>query len=129
MPSAWSSKDERQYEHIKESARKRGRSPRRAVEIAARTVNKQRKSEGRTNDERRDRSVRRGGRDQQPRARRAGRGSTRAHRAVGRTGARGASLEDRPVTELRSMATRLAIAGRSRMRKHQLVAAIRGARS
>lgn len=48
MPKSWSSKDERQYEHIKESASQRGRSSKRAKEIAARTVNKQRSKEGRT---------------------------------------------------------------------------------
>lgn len=48
MPKSWSDKDERQYEHIKESASKRGRSTRRAKQIAAATVNKQRRSEGRT---------------------------------------------------------------------------------
>jgi plasmid stabilization system protein ParE len=48
MPKAWSSKDERQYEHIKDSTQKSGRSTRRAKEIAARTVNKRRKEEGRT---------------------------------------------------------------------------------
>ncbi|MEU1183354.1 plasmid stabilization protein [Streptomyces sp. NPDC005820] len=37
---------ERQYEHIKESARDRGESPRRAEEIAARTVNKERARSG-----------------------------------------------------------------------------------
>lgn len=47
MPS-WSNKDERQYEHIKESATKRGQSTERAKEIAARTVNKKRREEGRT---------------------------------------------------------------------------------
>jgi len=36
-----SKKENRQYEHIKESYRKRGTSTRRAKEIAARTVNKQ----------------------------------------------------------------------------------------
>jgi hypothetical protein len=36
----------RQYEHIKESAEERGASPRRAKEIAARTVNKQRAESG-----------------------------------------------------------------------------------
>ncbi len=35
------SKKGRQYEHIKESAKKRGESTKRAKEIAARTVNKQ----------------------------------------------------------------------------------------
>ncbi len=36
-------KQERQYEHIKESAKKKGRSTARAKEIAARTVNKQKR--------------------------------------------------------------------------------------
>lgn len=48
MPKAWSNKDERQYEHVKESEKKEGRSTERAKEVAARTVNKQRKKEGRT---------------------------------------------------------------------------------
>ena len=47
MPS-WSNKDERQYEHIKESSQKRGVSTKRAKEIAARTVNKTRREDGRT---------------------------------------------------------------------------------
>jgi hypothetical protein len=46
MPKAWSSKDERQYEHIKQSEKSRG--SKRAKEIAARTVNKKRRQEGRT---------------------------------------------------------------------------------
>jgi plasmid stabilization system protein ParE len=48
MPKAWSNKDERMYEHIKESAEKQGKSEDLAEEIAARTVNKQRREEGRT---------------------------------------------------------------------------------
>src|SRR5687767_14457978 len=52
MPQAWSSKDERQYEHIKDSAKKEGRSAKRAKQIAAATVNKQRRSEGRTKAQR-----------------------------------------------------------------------------
>lgn len=43
-----SSKRARQYEHIKESAQKRGRSTRRAKQIAAATVNKQRRQAGET---------------------------------------------------------------------------------
>ena len=47
MPQqAWSDKRERQYEHIKESERKQGRSMKRAKEIAARTVNKERARTG-----------------------------------------------------------------------------------
>lgn len=51
MPQAWSNKDERQYEHIKASEKKEGKSAKRAKEIAARTVNKQRKKEGRTKEQ------------------------------------------------------------------------------
>ena len=47
MPQkAWSNKRERQYEHIKDSAKKRGASTKRAKEIAARTVNKERARTG-----------------------------------------------------------------------------------
>jgi len=40
------SKEQRQYEHIKESAKRSGRYGRRAEEVAARTVLKQHKSKG-----------------------------------------------------------------------------------
>jgi hypothetical protein len=43
-----SSKRARQYEHIKESATKQGRSTKRAKQIAAATVNKQRRQAGET---------------------------------------------------------------------------------
>jgi plasmid stabilization system protein ParE len=46
MPEAWSDKRERQYEHIKDSAEDRGVSTKRAKEIAARTVNKERARAG-----------------------------------------------------------------------------------
>jgi plasmid stabilization system protein ParE len=42
----WSDKRERQYEHIKSSAEKRGAEEDRAEEIAARTVNKNRARAG-----------------------------------------------------------------------------------
>jgi plasmid stabilization system protein ParE len=42
----WSRKRERQYEHIKESVLDRGQSERKAEEIAARTVNKERARAG-----------------------------------------------------------------------------------
>ena len=45
-PRAWNNKRERQYEHIKKSERARGESPKRAEEIAARTVNKERARSG-----------------------------------------------------------------------------------
>ncbi|MEU7827455.1 plasmid stabilization protein [Nonomuraea sp. NPDC049129] len=46
MPRGSSPKRERQYEHIKDSAKKRGESNKRATEIAARTVNKERARAG-----------------------------------------------------------------------------------
>ncbi|WP_409468248.1 plasmid stabilization protein [Streptomyces sp. HC307] len=46
MPRGSSSKRERQYEHIKESAQDRGESTERAKEIAARTVSKERARSG-----------------------------------------------------------------------------------
>ena len=47
MPQkAWSAKRERQYEHVKESELEQGRSEKRAKEIAARTVNKERARSG-----------------------------------------------------------------------------------
>ncbi|RDI67039.1 plasmid stabilization protein [Nocardia pseudobrasiliensis] len=48
MPKEWTDKQERQYEHIKDSAEDRGTSARRAKEIAARTVNKNRAQAGQT---------------------------------------------------------------------------------
>ncbi|MEU5563322.1 plasmid stabilization protein [Micromonospora musae] len=46
MPAGSSPKRERQYQHIKASAKKRGVSTDRAEEIAARTVNKERARSG-----------------------------------------------------------------------------------
>ena len=47
MPQeAWSDKRERQYEHIRDSLEDRGTSGRKAKEIAARTVNKERARKG-----------------------------------------------------------------------------------
>ncbi len=48
MPGAWSGRDERKCEHIKQSTRQRGASAERAQEIAARTVNRDRRQQGRT---------------------------------------------------------------------------------
>ncbi|MFF7335340.1 plasmid stabilization protein [Streptomyces sp. NPDC090306] len=46
MPAGSSRKRERQYEHVKESAERRGEPTGRAKEIAARTVNKERARAG-----------------------------------------------------------------------------------
>lgn len=96
MPPAWSDKDERQYEQIKQSAQQRGKSEERAEEIAARTVNKQRRSEGRT-----------------------------PNKTTQGTGNPNTGLEDRTVEELRNRAAELQIEGRSKMNKQELVDAIR----
>ncbi|HEX3826310.1 MAG TPA: plasmid stabilization protein [Sporichthyaceae bacterium] len=49
MPQrTWSDKRERQYDHIKEGLRERGRDEETAEEIAARTVNKERARAGET---------------------------------------------------------------------------------
>ena len=96
MPNAWTKKDERQYEHVRESAEERGTSSRRAKEIAARTVNKQRRSEGRT-----------------------------PNRTTQGTGNPSTSLDSRTVEELRNRASELKVPGRSKMNKAQLARAIR----
>jgi plasmid stabilization system protein ParE len=99
MPQqAWSRKDERKYAHIKESAKESGASTKRAKEIAARTVNRDRRLESRT---------------------KSGRKTTTG------TGSPTTSLEDRTVDELYNRARELDIGGRSKMSKQQLVAAIR----
>lgn len=92
----WSDKDERQYEHIKASERERGKEQDRAEEIAARTVNAQRREEGRTENE----------------------------RTMG-TGNPNSALEARTVDELYNRARELGITGRSSMKKADLVQAIR----
>jgi hypothetical protein len=99
MPAAWSKKDERKYKHIKSSELKRGRGEKRAEEIAARTVNKERRSEGRT-----------------PQKSSQGKGNPNL------------SLEERSKDELYNQARDLDIEGRSKMSKGQLIRAIRSAR-
>jgi len=96
MPDAWSKKDERMYEHIKKNAKERGKSEDRAEEIAGRTVNKQRREEGRT-----------------PSKTTSGGGNPNT------------ALEERSVEELKNRARDLNIDGRSKMKKAELVQAIR----
>lgn len=95
MPDAWSSKDERMYEHVKESEEKRVPKDR-AKEIAARTVNKKRREEGRT-----------------------------PNRTTQGTGNPTRGLEARSKRELYNRAKELNIEGRSDMKKDELVRAIR----
>lgn len=98
MPS-WSNKDERKYEHIKESALEQGKSKSRAKEIAARTVNSDRRDEGRT-----------------------------PNKTTQGTGNPNRSLEDRTKEELYNRAREMGIEGRSGMNKGELVSAIRAKR-
>ena len=102
----WSAKRERQYEHVKDSAKKRGESTKRAKEIAARTVNKERARSGEAKD-----SSRLSRRDMSS-GRRGGQRS-------GTSGPRGRTKE-----QLYNEAKRLGIEGRSKMNKAQLQRAV-----
>jgi hypothetical protein len=106
MPQrAWSNKRERQYEHIKDSAKERGASTKRAKEIAARTVNKERARSGES--------------------RTASRSSTRDMSSGRRGGLRSHGRSTGQTKEqLYNQAKRLNIKGRSRMNKRQLLAAV-----
>ena len=107
MPQrAWSNKRERQYEHVKESAKEQGASAKRAKEIAARTVNKERARSGEARQ-----SSRTSRRDMSS-GRRGGQRS-------GRSGPRGRTKE-----QLYNEAKRMNIRGRSKMNKRQLQRAV-----
>ena len=97
MPKGWSKHDEEKYEAIKESNLDRGMDEGRAQEIAARTVNKQRRQEGRT-----------------PNKRTQG------------TGNPNRGYEARTRDELYNIAKEKDIPGRSKMDKGELIQAIRG---
>jgi hypothetical protein len=107
MPQeAWNAKRERQYEHIKESAKERGASEDRAEEIAARTVNKERARSGEARE-----SSRLSRRDMSSGRRGGVRSGTR--RPKGRT-----------KEQLYNEAKRMGIKGRSTMNKQQLQQAV-----
>ena len=107
MPQkAWSNKRERQYEHIKESAKDQGASTKRAKEIAARTVNKERARSGEARE-----SSRTSRRDMSPSRRGGQRSGT--NRPKGRT-----------KEQLYNEAKRMNVPGRSRMNKQQLQRAV-----
>jgi len=95
MPE-WTDKDDRKYDHIRESAEESGKSESRAREIAARTVNRDRREEGRT-----------------------------PSRTTQGTGNPNAPLDERTRDELYNRARELDIEGRSDMDKDELVRAIR----
>ena len=96
----------RQYEHIKDSERKQGRSTARAKEIAARTVNKERARSGQS--------------------RTASRSSTRDMSSGRRGGLRSGTnhAKGRTKEQLYNEARRMNISGRSKMNKAQLERAV-----
>ena len=107
MPQqAWSNKRERQYGHIKQGEKKRGTSTKRAKEIAARTVNKERARSGEA------RTSSRTSRRDMSSSRRGGQRSG-TNRQKGRT-----------KEQLYNEAKRMKISGRSKMNKQQLQRAV-----
>jgi hypothetical protein len=87
MPKAWSNKRERQYEHIKSSAKKRGRGGATAKRIAAATVNKTRSEKGETKGSSRSRRSTSSRSRRSTGTRRSG-GSRAQKRRAGRKGGR-----------------------------------------
>jgi hypothetical protein len=108
MPKEWSNKRERQYEHIKDSAKKRGTSTKKAKQIAAATVNKERARKGE--------------------ARSASKSSTKDISSGRRGGLRSGTNRPKGRTkeQLYNEAKRRGVKGRSKMTKSQLQKAIAG---
>ncbi|MGW0663948.1 plasmid stabilization protein [Streptodolium elevatio] len=105
MPRGSSPKRERQYEHIKDSALDRGESRKRAEEIAARTVNKERARHGESKT--------------------ASKSSTRDISSGRRGGLRSHSGSGGPTKDqLYAEAKRRNVKGRSKMTKKQLSSAL-----
>ena len=108
MPqAAWSTKRERQYEHIKEGLEDRGRPARVAKEIASRTVNKERARSGES---------RQASRTSTEDISSGRRGGLRSHRGSG----------GRTRDQLYAEAKKRNIHGRSRMSKSELESALGG---
>ncbi len=106
MPQqSWSNKRERQYEHIKEGLKDRGRSEDTAEEIAARTVNKERAQHGEA-----DQASRSSTHDLSP----GRRGGMRSHRGPG----------GRTREQLYNEARQKGVKGRSKMSKAELERAV-----
>ncbi len=96
MQQGWIEKDKRQFRHILKNSLQEGKNEDAAKELAARTVNKQRRLEGRT-----------------PNGTSSGTGNP--HKP----------LQDRTYRELYNRARQLDIHGRSKLKKSELVAEIR----
>ena len=100
------SKRARQYEHIKKSEKQQGRSEKRAEEIAARTVSKERARSG----------------ESRQRSRTSTRDMSSGRRGGKRSGTSGPKGRTRD--QLYNEAKKLGIDGRSRMNKSQLQRAV-----
>jgi hypothetical protein len=106
MPrKVWTAKRERQYEHIKEGLRERGRDEDTAEEIAARTVNKERARSG---------EAKQSSRTSRNDISSSRRGGLRSHEGP----------QGRTRDQLYEEAKRLGIEGRSSMNKEQLRRAV-----
>jgi hypothetical protein len=99
-------KRERQYEHIKESAREQGASTDRAEEIAARTVNKERARAG----------------ESRTRSRTSTRDMSSSRRGGQRSGT--SRPKGRTKDQLYNEARQMGVEGRSKMNKAQLQRAV-----
>jgi len=106
MPQGWTEKQERKYEHIRDAEKDQGASSKRAKEIAARTVNKERAQKGQT------RTASRTSTQDMPSSKRGGQRSG-TDRPKGRT-------RDQLYNEARQRG----IKGRSKMTKAQLQRAV-----
>lgn len=102
------SKRERQYQHIKESEEKEGRSTKRAEEIAARSVNKEKARSGESKSS----------------SRSSMRGGSASHRG-GKQSGHGPGGRTRE--QLYNDAKKIGIEGRSNMNKQELQRAVAGA--
>ncbi|MEV5598568.1 plasmid stabilization protein [Streptomyces sp. NPDC052496] len=108
MPAGSNAKRERQYEHIKEGAEKRGTSKGRAKEIAARTVNKERARSGESKTASKSSTQ-----DRKSAPERGG------QRSGNRTGSKGPTRD-----QLYNEAKKKGVEGRSNMNKDQLAKAL-----
>jgi hypothetical protein len=108
MPREWSDKRERQYEHIKESAKEQGKPAKTAKRIAAATVNKERARSGE--------------------AKTASKSSKKDMSSGRRGGLRSGTKRPKGRTreQLYNEAKRRGIEGRSKMTKDQLQKALAG---
>ena len=100
------SKRGRQYEHVKQSEKRQGRSTKRAEEIAARTVNKERARSGESRSASRTSTS-------------GSSASSRGGQRSGKPGPRGRTRE-----QLYNEAKQLGVEGRSGMNKRQLQRAV-----